>query len=1046
MRLSTRLAIAMVMLVLVTSVVLGAITFQNIAGLGVPRALERLETHALLAATRLEASLSKAREDILSLRASDALRELIAAELSEDAAGELLAAEWRRRFAVRFAGELAAKPHYSHIRIIGIADGGREIVRVDRHGSDGSTRVAPRDRLEQTAGRDYFRGAIALRPGEVYVSPVRRNQGDADDQLAPVLRLASPLFAADGAIFGVAVITVDLRMQFERIRSSGATARFVYVINADGDYLLNPDPAKEFAFEVGAPIRIQDDFPGFFVGTGAEGELHGIFKNAQNSLFGLGWASAKVAGGAGLTVVQATSYGTLNLGLSAIAQSTLVGGGGAMLLAVLVALVLARSLSTPLVRMTRAVEGLSSGQRVSLPDAGNLELDVLASAFRRMAAEVKDKETRLRLTIQSISDALLVTDGSGSIVLANPAARRLFGMTVGKCGVQRATKFTLYYPDGVTPLAFEDTAIARALDGVDVDDFHLIVRATGSDDTFVVANARPLKDDNGKIQGAVAAYHDVTVSLKAQEALAASEQMARAIINSALDAFIQLDHSGVILVWSPTAEAMFGWTEREVIGSNVINLIVPAANHRDYSERLQQFLREIDGGLSGRRYEAPSLRRDGSEILTEVSITALRRGDKRIINAFLRDVTQKRIDEQRLSQAQKMESVGQLTGGIAHDFNNMLTVITGTVDILALGVADRPSLAKIVTLIESAANRGAELTANLLAFARKQPLLPCDTNVNGLLNETTQLLHSTLGEQVEVSVSCDQDLRLAMVDPNQLSSALVNLAINARDAMPEGGELSFETRNVSFRGRRDEEAESDDINSDYIMISIRDTGTGMSPAVSSRIFEPFFSTKGPGKGTGLGLSMVYGFVEQSGGYIEVESEEGYGTVFRLFLPATTGSVQTLEIAEEESSLPTGTETILCVEDNDQVREYVVDQLERLGYATLSATNAAEALAMAERGQRFDLLFTDIIMPGQMNGRQLADRLVALRPTLNVLFTTGFADNILSLPNQMDRGALLLRKPYRIKDLARAVRTTLDHSKGQRRDSRASVRLRGAAEG
>ena len=258
-----------------------------------------------------------------------------------------------------------------------------------------------------------------------------------------------------------------------------------------------------------------------------------------------------------------------------------------------------------------------------------------------------------------------------------------------------------------------------------------------------------------------------------------------------------------------------------------------------------------------------------------MSITALRRGDGYIMNAFIRDITAKLAAEEQLIQAQKMESVGQLTGGIAHDFNNMLTVITGTIEILAEGVKDRPQLASIAKMIGDAADRGAELTANLLSFARKQPLQPAKIDVNELVKEAARLLEPTLGRQIEIKTNLSDYLWPAHVDPGQLSSALVNLAINARDAMPDGGKLTFTTNNITLDGRA-AAARGVDHPGDYVVVEVTDTGTGIPEAIRDKIFEPFFSTKETGRGTGLGLSMVFGFAKQSGGNIEVRSEEGHG--------------------------------------------------------------------------------------------------------------------------------------------------------------------------
>ena len=478
---------------------------------------------------------------------------------------------------------------------------------------------------------------------------------------------------------------------------------------------------------------------------------------------------------------------------------------------------------------------------------------------------------------------------------------------------------------------------------------------------------------------------------RAYQALADRERMAQAIIENALDAFVQTDGSCVILDWSPHAEALMGWTRAEAVGRSVEELLFPEPLRVSYRQWLDQFLSEAEGDAVGGRYETPLLQKDGREFFAEVSFTALRRNDGHIINAFVRDITAKRAAEEQLFQAQKMESVGQLTGGIAHDFNNMLTVITGTIEILADGVKHDPALSSIAKMINDAADRASQLTANLLSFARKQPLRPRETDVNALVEEVVQLLSPTLGRQIEIETALSDQAWPALIDRGQLSSALVNLAINARDAMPEGGRLLFRTANFT---RDAHAAEVVGLGpGDYVTIEVIDSGAGVPPAIRGRIFEPFFSTKQFGAGTGLGLSMVFGFAKQSGGGIVVDGEEGKGACFRIYLPKADAEPSDVFPASdvprpEDGELRGGSETILCVEDDDVVRAHVTGLLESLGYKVMTACNAAQALELVNSGTAFDLLFTDIVMPGAMNGRQLAQKVAELRRPLRVLYTSG----------------------------------------------------------
>jgi CheY-like chemotaxis protein len=325
-------------------------------------------------------------------------------------------------------------------------------------------------------------------------------------------------------------------------------------------------------------------------------------------------------------------------------------------------------------------------------------------------------------------------------------------------------------------------------------------------------------------------------------------------------------------------------------------------------------------------------------------------------------------------------------------------------------------------MIDEAASRGADLTQHLLAFARKQPLQPREIDVNTLIIDTAKLLRPTLGEQIEIEAVFEDQACFATVDPNQLATAILNLALNARDAMPGGGKLIVET-GWSFLDESYASIHSDVRPGHYALIAVSDTGTGIPAAILDMVFNPFFTSKEPGKGTGLGLSMVYGFVKQSGGHIKIYSEEGHGTTIKMYLPPGTEA----PLASGAAAAPIiqgGHERILVVEDDKLVKDYVLTQLHSLGYATLDAANAAAALAIVEAGNEFDLLFTDVIMPGAMNGRQLADELQKDRPGMKVLFTSGYTENAIIHHGRLDSGVLLLAKPYRKSDLAGMIRKAL----------------------
>jgi PAS domain S-box-containing protein len=911
MRLSTRLTIAMVALVLLATIAVGVLTYRNIAAFALPRALDRIDTHAELLANELGGSVRGARADVLGFRSSIAVIEIMTAHLARgsDPTAAATEAGWRRRLGLRFAAELVSKPNYHEFRYIGVDDGGRELVRVDRLDPGAPPRIVPDYDLERKGDREAFKQTIQLPPAEVYVSQVDLN---VETARIPVLRVATPVHTPDGRPFGIIIINVDMRPAFDRIRSSPPKGGRLYVVNDRGEYLLHPDGAREFAFESGKLFRIQDDFPDFAQILASDDSTPRVIQDRAGKPFGVGLASVRLADGPRVTVVQAMPYAELTVATMAVRDSSLMAGFAAAFCAFVLAVIVARSLTQPLVQMTKVVQGFSRDVAVPLPTGGGPEIGVLAREFEHMAAESRAKTAALNREIEA--------------------------------------------------------------------------------------------------------------QKKAQQALLESEQMARDVIENALDAFIQTDQAGNIVEWNPQAEAIFGWSRQEALGKRVAKLLLPESV-QEHRQRMMELLLRSEGAAAGDRFEIDAIRKDGETVKIEVSLKLLRRASGHVFNAFVRDLTHKIAAEDQLRQAQKMEAIGQLTGGVAHDFNNVLTVITGTIDILAAEVSAKPTLAAIVKLISEAADRGAELTAHLLAFARKQPLRPREVDVNRLVVDSAKLMRPTLGEHIEIRSTLMEQVWTASVDPGQLSSALLNLAINARDAMPDGGKLVLETKNVTF----DEEyaaANGDVQPGKYVMVAVSDTGVGIPAAIIDRVFEPFFSTKEVGKGSGLGLSMVYGFVKQSGGHIKVYSEEGHGTTFRLYLPRTDAPA--VQVAEPlPAEIEGGNETILVVEDDELVRAYVSTQLQGLGYTTLTAANGTEALAIADRGAAFDLLFTDVIMPGPFNGRQLAAEMLQRRPQLKVLFTSGYTENAIIHHGRLDSGVLLLAKPYRKLDLARMLRVALN---------------------
>jgi PAS domain S-box-containing protein len=674
---------------------------------------------------------------------------------------------------------------------------------------------------------------------------------------------------------------------------------------------------------------------------------------------------------------------------------------------------------------------------------------------RRTEAELErhsDRERLFSAAVQSSNDAITTLTLDNIVTGWNPAAVRLFGWSSEEVFGRSIDLIVPGDRRGEVRGIFEK--IRR---GESVLNYETVRSNKDGHDIKVSLNVSPIKLASGSVVGACTIVRDITESIKAKELIeqeiAGRRRLAEILnntINSMADAVLVADAEANIVLSNPAAQHLMGittgmtlaqWTSRQEIFMPDGVTTLPVEDRP-----LMRAIRgeTFDGyGIVVRMPNA----RDASTFSTTGG--PIRGGTQFYAGGVVvyHDVTEARETERQLRQSQKMEAVGQLTGGIAHDFNNILTVITGTIEILEEGVADRPDLAPIAKMIDDAAERGAELTRNLLAFSRRQPLQPRKTNVNELVMETARLLRPTLGGNIEIESMLDDDASPALIDPSQLTTSLLNLALNARDAMPNGGKLTFETADVvldeSYAAMNAEVRPGP-----YVMIAVSDNGSGIPAAIADKVFEPFFTTKTMGKGTGLGLSMVYGFVKQSEGHVKIYSEDGQGTAIKMYLPRAAAQAEQADNTAPAEPVHGGHETVLVVEDDALVRGYVLTQIKSLGYRTLSATNAAEALALIDNDSPIDLLFTDIVMPGGMNGRQLADEACKRRAGLKVLFTSGYTENAIVHHGRLDPGVLLLAKPYRKQQLAQMIRAALSAepssatsaaaSKGARAEARAGT--------
>lgn len=514
---------------------------------------------------------------------------------------------------------------------------------------------------------------------------------------------------------------------------------------------------------------------------------------------------------------------------------------------------------------------------------------------------------------------------------------------------------------------------------------------------------------------------DISDLKNAQADLAARQSHLLSILETVPEAMVVIDEAGIMMSFSKAAEKLFGYAADEVCGRN-IKVLMPNPDRDRHDGYLSRYLTTGERRIIGFGRVVTGQRKDGTTFPMELAVGEAAANGKRIFTGFIRDLTSRHRMEEELRQSQKMEAIGQLTGGIAHDFNNLLTVISGNLEMIERRLEDS-RLRALLREAQGAADDGAKLTGQLLAFGRRQALNAKLTDIGQLVSTFAELLRRTLGETIELQTVATGHSLMALVDTTQLQNALLNLALNARDAMPRGGRLKVEIERIRL--------DPDYVQmypqvrlGDYVLISVSDTGVGMTEEVKQRAFDPFFTTKGVGAGTGLGLSMVYGFARQSGGHVQLYSELNEGTTIRLFLPATNPEPlgQTSDGDPVPAAKPRANECILVVEDDARVRRVVVARLEEEGYRVLQAAGSQEALSLIAAHPEIQLLFTDIVMPGML-GDELAREARLLRPNLKVLFTSGYAEPSLA-GRELAEGSWL-KKPYTAQELATRLRTLLD---------------------
>jgi PAS domain S-box-containing protein len=646
--------------------------------------------------------------------------------------------------------------------------------------------------------------------------------------------------------------------------------------------------------------------------------------------------------------------------------------------------------------------------------------------------ERADSQVPLDLLIDSVVDcAIFMLDPQGYVLSWNTGAERLKGYSRTEILGQHFSRF--YTPEDQAAQVPQRALETARREGRFLAEGWRVRKDSSRFWASVVIDA--IRDRGGKLVGFAKVTRDFTERQAAHSSLLESERRYRRLVEAVVDyAIFQLDIDGRIATWNVGAERIKGYTANEAIGQHFSTFY----SEEDRASGIPSLA--LATAVAEGRFEAEGwrVRKDGSRFWALVVIDAIYDDDRKPIGfaKVTRDITERhevqrelRETQAQLAASQKMEAIGQLSGGIAHDFNNLLMIVQGNLETAQRQVRQMPEAANLQRYLGNAmrgAQRAAALTSRLLAFSRRQALDPKPIDANKFISGSVEFLQRSLGETIELEAVGGAGIWPIEADPNQLESALVNLAINARDAMPGGGKLTIEAANVFADD--DYVRVNPEVNEgQYVAICVSDTGSGMSKEVVARAFEPFFTTKEIGHGTGLGLSQVYGFVKQSGGHVKIYSEPGQGTTVKMYFPRL---VQRTIAQEAEEDLPVAegeSETILVVEDDPDVRSYLLEMLRELNYRVVPANNAQAALhVLVEDTKRVDLLLTDVIMPG-LNGRELGRRAQALRPGLPVLYMTGYSRNAVVHHGRLDEGVDLIQKPISQAQLATRIRQILDRT-------------------
>ncbi len=792
---------------------------------------------------------------------------------------------------------------------------------------------------------------------------------------ALTLEIAEPVLGDTGAPLGAVLLTLDASQALGRLfpRASGASPERLFVVVREGDRILVVSP--EWWGEPGAAYRLAASDSSTFAaaaldsargaGEYSDGRGHRVFA-ATRRMPEIGWG-----------IVVEVDRGEALAGLRRQRLWILLGAAG----------------------LFAALGGLGIAWR--------------RSTRERYYRDLSERDARYRELLEQTQEAVSVSV-DGKIVYANPACVAMFGYQKALIGVP----FSILFAPGGSREQVEEIVHNR-LGGRPAPKLYEAVGMRGDGNTFDVELRITLVDFEGK-SASQAILRDITSRKRMEGEIRGSEERYRLLFERNLAGVYRSTASGRLLECNRAYARMMGY------GSPAEAMAQPATAYYGTPGEREEFLARLRREGSLVNYENQARRKDGSLVWVVENVSLIQSDEEgeEIILGTAFDMTDRRRLEEQLLQSQKMEAVGRLAGGIAHDFNNLLTAVSGYTELLLGQLPEGDPRRENAEEIREAGRRAAALTQQLLAFSRRQVLEPRVLDLNAVIVNTEKMLRRVIGEDVELTVSLDPALWRTRADPGQIEQAILNLIVNARDAMPRGGRLTLETGNVEL----DDKFAGAYVTvhpGPHVMLAVSDTGVGMDAEQQARLFEPFYTTKERGKGTGLGLSTTYGIVKQSGGSIWVYSEPGHGTTFKIYLPRCEDPLEEQPAVLSPTAPVTGTETVLLVEDEPEVRRLVDKLLHMRGYTVIAAASPAEAIAASRRHEaEIQILVTDVIMPG-MNGRELARTLAPSRPRMRVLYMSGYTDTAISQHGILAPGTAFLSKPFTPDALARKVREVLD---------------------